>query len=704
MLKNEINNLFAPLKGILYRGLQVFVYIKNEEIFFCNDKKSTLNRDFLNELTATIGLVFAGNRFVYLDEYENDVQIQNVFIADKFGAFTFYKCITGFEKMSESLYVINSSCKYESSDYHIIRLYNDSYSGSAHSDNGINKPILSNGSKEFGEYIENINKDFAIVQKPDGNYNVVSSVGKIITESTSLFIRHSKDLNTVFTIEDERLIGLTLENNRSQTYKTSNAWRASRLFIDGDIEEYDGLILIYCQKGGLQNSELTYTVIDNENEIKSFYYFDLCQFNSITKKGILIQTFDKSIEEVWNNYDDEPDYIERIVDSGYALISFDGMYMGGGDDSDYISIGDTNYNPGCGTNYNSTHGIYRVEDNTFIETPDAFCTRIFKESNQKDITAIIANRNWQYGMYFNENKVLDCIADEITQLDYSCSDLKDRNPDDDTDQYDNNKSNYFKCIINNSASIIYQGKVIAENVSETKFISFLYDGQWIISDYILIATNNTKLLCHNDKILYELRVGESIKGACLKEDKAWFRINNEFNETGLLYENTVVFPPINTLLSLGFMEDGTPLIGVRNGALFMGVDKQLFFDDESKHFLSMCSHFETISAIAYEEDGEYYFVDEKGKFIEYQDENFDSIGPCAVLEHEPFYVFSFNKEKFVFQPDEDNEEDDSENYPYYDEPDYDYEKDTFYALGGDDYDSFRKNGGSIDDMMDGMGF
>lgn len=35
--------------------------------------------------------------------------------------------------------------------------------------------------------------------------------------------------------------------------------------------------------------------------------------------------------------------------------------------------------------------------------------------------------------------------------------------------------------------------------------------------------------------------------------------------------------------------------------------------------------------------------------------------------------------------------------------DYDYEEDTYYALGGTDYDKFRENGGSIDDMMDGMG-
>lgn len=38
------------------------------------------------------------------------------------------------------------------------------------------------------------------------------------------------------------------------------------------------------------------------------------------------------------------------------------------------------------------------------------------------------------------------------------------------------------------------------------------------------------------------------------------------------------------------------------------------------------------------------------------------------------------------------------------EDDYDYERDTFYALGGEDYDEWKNNGGNLDDMMDGMGF
>lgn len=67
------------------------------------------------------------------------------------------------------------------------------------------------------------------------------------------------------------------------------------------------------------------------------------------------------------------------------------------------------------------------------------------------------------------------------------------------------------------------------------------------------------------------------------------------------------------------------------------------------------------------------------------------------------YVFSFRENKIVnspfYQEEEEDEYDDYEPI----EDDYDYERDTYYALGGDDYDSFKENGGSIDDMMDSMG-
>lgn len=74
------------------------------------------------------------------------------------------------------------------------------------------------------------------------------------------------------------------------------------------------------------------------------------------------------------------------------------------------------------------------------------------------------------------------------------------------------------------------------------------------------------------------------------------------------------------------------------------------------------------------------------------------------------YAFSFDEGKIVHNPfyqagsrkDMDEEYEKEPDYDYVD--DTDYERDTFYALGGDDYDAFRERGGSIDDMMDSLGF
>ena len=34
---------------------------------------------------------------------------------------------------------------------------------------------------------------------------------------------------------------------------------------------------------------------------------------------------------------------------------------------------------------------------------------------------------------------------------------------------------------------------------------------------------------------------------------------------------------------------------------------------------------------------------------------------------------------------------------------WNYERDTYYALGGSDYDRWKEDGGDLDSMMDGMG-
>ena len=45
---------------------------------------------------------------------------------------------------------------------------------------------------------------------------------------------------------------------------------------------------------------------------------------------------------------------------------------------------------------------------------------------------------------------------------------------------------------------------------------------------------------------------------------------------------------------------------------------------------------------------------------------------------------------------------DEADEPYYPD-DWDYDRDTYYALGGTDYEKFKENGGNLDDMMDGIG-
>ncbi|MDE7420799.1 MAG: hypothetical protein K2N35_11385 [Muribaculaceae bacterium] len=60
--------------------------------------------------------------------------------------------------------------------------------------------------------------------------------------------------------------------------------------------------------------------------------------------------------------------------------------------------------------------------------------------------------------------------------------------------------------------------------------------------------------------------------------------------------------------------------------------------------------------------------------------------------------FDLRSEKFT-ELDDLIEEDD-----WYEEDTNDYERDTFYALGGDDYDEWKNNGGDVDDMMDALGY
>ena len=61
----------------------------------------------------------------------------------------------------------------------------------------------------------------------------------------------------------------------------------------------------------------------------------------------------------------------------------------------------------------------------------------------------------------------------------------------------------------------------------------------------------------------------------------------------------------------------------------------------------------------------------------------------------------FDIDKEMFLPERDDEEG---GHGYYHDDNWNYERDTYYALGGNDYDRWKEEGGDIDSMMDGLGY
>lgn len=134
---------------------------------------------------------------------------------------------------------------------------------------------------------------------------------------------------------------------------------------------------------------------------------------------------------------------------------------------------------------------------------------------------------------------------------------------------------------------------------------------------------------------------------------------------------------------------------------FVIVDKSIkdisnneIFNTEGYELVAQKCCFDNERLLCYANAEEYVIIDEKGKVQTYDKHELEdkkqevTCGGC--------YMFNAQIKNF--------EEIIEEEPPYYGDDYNDYDRDTYYALGGDDYDSFRNNGGSIDDMMDGMGF
>ena len=129
---------------------------------------------------------------------------------------------------------------------------------------------------------------------------------------------------------------------------------------------------------------------------------------------------------------------------------------------------------------------------------------------------------------------------------------------------------------------------------------------------------------------------------------------------------------------------------------FYNIKGEKILDAEHHAFKSCCLE-EDYIAFQDTEVGDYIFIDYHN-CKQLEAEGRDKEGNIILSNR---CTFNISEEKFVVQ--EDDSYDNNGNHDDYID-DYDYERDTYYALGGDDYDRFKENGGNIDDMMDGMGF
>lgn len=100
--------------------------------------------------------------------------------------------------------------------------------------------------------------------------------------------------------------------------------------------------------------------------------------------------------------------------------------------------------------------------------------------------------------------------------------------------------------------------------------------------------------------------------------------------------------------------------------------------------------------VYYTEDEEYVILGFNSWFIE----SIRVAGDEATDLSDEIFGWKYDFENNEFESAAEDSEYDYIDYP----DDTDYDRDTYYALGGDDYDAFKERGGSLDDMMDGMGF
>ena len=249
----------------------------------------------------------------------------------------------------------------------------------------------------------------------------------------------------------------------------------------------------------------------------------------------------------------------------------------------------------------------------------------------------------------------------------------------------------------------------------------------VSSGYLLVMKNDASAIMIGGRIITDFKYSDAQR----LNNTDWFYVNGlgrDKDKIGLVSINRgEVFPPVyDSLKKKGdYVVADNRLYSIENELLFdpglfkvkgkieflfdfdedvvnilcdnnlYDLKEQLLIDANSQG-LAFVNHYSGVYCYSSTE-GEFLFMDAFGDQLINGEDYYSQKGNYVFSRGNYLDLVFFKDDKSFHEVPVDDRSND-----YYEEQ-HDYEEDTYYALGGDDYQRFKENGGSIDNMMEGMG-